>query len=197
MNPYTVVLLLPDYARSAFPESITVCVEAWTAAGAVRTAQQQTWQGGNINDIDDLLPLSVFEGHHLEKIAQWTFAKDHPAQPQMVITGRQVWGVDAGRQIIVDGKPVCTLHHVTDATGRRAVDPCTLDAFAREIARRFNEWPELLASLKIGLALALKYRGYIEASGSEIPLSLHNEIALLESLAERIEQTATENQFTI
>ena len=65
-NPYSVLLLYPDYVTDSGTETYYAFVEASDAIDAVAVAQRQAFaaQEGVIFPPDDFVPLLVTEGHH-------------------------------------------------------------------------------------------------------------------------------------
>lgn len=65
MNPYTVLLLLPDYMRERFGSIVLLHVHALDVDNAITMAKTICATSSTPpNDPDDLLAVSVFDGHH-------------------------------------------------------------------------------------------------------------------------------------
>lgn len=83
LHPFTVLLLYPDYSTDNFGEIWLGHVRAPDATAAVGVAQRKCRRESTvISRPDDLLPISVFEGHHRDLVSQWAAAQSHPA-PQL------------------------------------------------------------------------------------------------------------------
>lgn len=71
MNPYTVLLLYPDYLAENYGEA-TYLAHVWaeTPEIAIRRAQRDVWVENNPDDEDtegepsDFMPMLCIEGHH-------------------------------------------------------------------------------------------------------------------------------------
>ena len=63
MNPFTVVLIYPDYASSDYPsQNYTAHVEADNVSHAITKAQEEV--ANHRSQADDFLPIAVMRGHH-------------------------------------------------------------------------------------------------------------------------------------
>lgn len=75
---FTVILKYPDYMCDGNCETWVSSVEAMCAAEAVRIAQKEcatdTDNPHSPFDLDDYLPISVFEGRHQDLISEWACA---------------------------------------------------------------------------------------------------------------------------
>lgn len=85
LQPFTVLLMYPDYSTDNFGENWCGHVRAPDASTAVTKAQRICADESTvIENPDDLLPIAVFEGHHQDRVCEW--AKAHPDGPVQVRT---------------------------------------------------------------------------------------------------------------
>lgn len=68
MNKYTVILLLPDWARDEFGEVRTMCIEARNPKQALKKSFSETAEVIGLKHVSDetpdsvLLPVAIYEG---------------------------------------------------------------------------------------------------------------------------------------
>ena len=83
---FTVILMYPDYSTDNYGETWCAAVDARNPVEAVEVAQKQCAGDSTVIDNpDDLLPISVFEGDHKDLIGVWAEAQ-HGSAPVQVRT---------------------------------------------------------------------------------------------------------------